>query len=68
MLMDFCQQKGIKIAEPKYLQFDDEIEAWMECFTFLAESDVQMVMLIDKKEDKTHGRGFFTWIGRYVFP
>lgn len=53
--MDFGRQKGIEIDEPKFMEFEDEIGSWMEAFNFCVEKGVQMVMLIDKREDKTHG-------------
>jgi hypothetical protein len=55
-VIEFGSQKGIEISEPKFMKFEDKIEVWMEAFGFLATSGVQMVMLIDKKEDRTHGK------------
>lgn len=59
VLIKFAKEKGIPIDEPKLMQFDAEkVNVWHDAFKFLGNNQAQLVMLIDPREKKTHGKNF----------
>lgn len=54
-IIKFAEQKGIKVEEPKLMKFEDSLKVWAEAFELFEKNKVQLVMLIDEKENKTHG-------------